>query len=246
MTEGRYLYCIADTADQKQIGPKGLRGNKVTSVAFRDISAVISAVPFNEMSSNVSDLMAHQEVVAEVRKSATVLPIRFGVILRNDENVVKLLSNSYQEYQTKLSNFRGKDEFGIKLLLGKESRSSIEKLAIEQSEEIKKLNEEITAAGGKGASYFLRMKLDDAKKNQTFRLIDSIVYEINSRFKAVSEEQSILKSDLAQIIFNASYLVRSENSEKFKLIVSELQKSCNASYGIDIHVSGPWAPYSFC
>jgi len=246
VTEGRYLYCVADTTDQKEIRLPGLRGNKVYLASFKDISAVISAVPFREMSTNVEDLMAHQEVVAEVRKSATVLPIRFGVILRNDENVVRLLSNSYQEYRNKLSKFRGKDEFGIKMLLGKENRTAIEKMAIEQSEEIKSLREQIAAAGGRGASYFLRMKLDDAKKNQTYRVIDSLVSEVNAKLKAASEEQSLLKSDLAQIIFNASYLVGSENAEKFKSVVSELQESYRSSYGIEIHLSGPWAPYSFC
>jgi hypothetical protein len=246
MTEGRYLYCIADIADQKEMATAGLRGSKVYSRCFNDISAVISSVPFREMNTNVNDIMTHQQVVEEVRKLATVLPIRFGVILRNDENVAKLLSSSYQEYRSKLAKFKGKEEFGIKVVLGNDGRRAVENMAIEQSDEIKKLREQIAATDGKGSVYFLRMKLDDAKKNQTYRILEKIITDVKSNLMSASEDQTILKSDLVQIIFNASYLVRTENSEKFKSIVSALQKSYNSSYTVDIHLSGPWAPYSFC
>jgi gas vesicle protein GvpL/GvpF len=117
---------------------------------------------------------------------------------------------------------------------------------MEQSDEIKKLQEQIAAVSGKGSAYFLEMKLDDAKKNETFREMEGIIARVNDRLMSCADDRRLLKSDLAQIIFNGSYLVNAEKSTSFESAVGDLKQAYQREYGLTIHMSGPWAAYSFC
>ncbi len=244
--DGRYIYCITDSAEPKEFGKIGIRGSKVHFIAYREIGAVVSSLAFQEMNASIDDLETHQRVIEAARKNATVLPVKFGVVLRHDEGVLKLLTSSYAEYRAKLNKLQGRHEYGIKILLGKDSRKQIQRKAMEKSDEIRKLQEQIAAVSGKGSAYFLEMKLDDAKKNETFREMEGIIAGVNDRLMSYADDRRVLKSDLAQIIFNASYLVNSENLTAFKSAVGQLKQSYHQEYGLTIHMSGPWAAYSFC
>ena len=105
----------------------------------------------------MNDIVAHQRVVEVAREKGTVLPVRFGVILKNEDGVKKLLASSYKDYGKKISTLRGKDEIGIKVLMGKSSLKKIQEAAEEQSSEIKKIKAEMSAAKP-GTTYFLKLR----------------------------------------------------------------------------------------
>jgi hypothetical protein len=244
--DGRYIYCIIEWGEKKPIGSFGNIGigeNPVYTIDHKDIAAVVSTIPFKQMESNLNDIVAHQRVVEAARETATVLPVRFGVILKNEEGIKKLLSSSYRDYSSKIARLRGRDELGIKVLLNKASLKKIEAQA-EQSEEVRKIKQEISAAKP-GASYFMKLRLQDAMKNETLMKIDRMVGEINDSLGEVSEDKRLLKSDLGEIVLNAAYLVDKEKINAFDAKVKVLRERFEQE-GMTLHRSGPWAPYSFC
>jgi len=243
---GRYIYCIIDWGEKKPIGNFGNIGigeNAVYTIDYKDIAAVVSTIPFKQMESNLNDIVAHQRVVEAARESNTVLPVRFGVILKNEEGIKKLLASSYRDYRAKLSSLRGKDEIGIKVLLDKSSLKKIKEQAA-QSEEIRKLKQEISSAKP-GTSYFLKMRLEDAMKNETLMKIDKMVGEINSSLAEAAVDRRLLKNDVGEIVLNAAYLVEKDKIRAFDAKVKELRERFERE-GMTLHRSGPWAPYSFC
>ena len=54
MTNGVYLYCIADTEEASKLGNIGLYDRDVYTKNFKDLSAVVSDIPFKEVHPNVS------------------------------------------------------------------------------------------------------------------------------------------------------------------------------------------------
>ena len=244
--DGRYIYCIIDWGEKKPIGNFGNIGigeNPVYTIDYKDIAAVVSTIPFKQMDSNLNDIVAHQRVVEAAREAGTVLPVRFGVILKNEEGIRKLLAGSYKDYGTKISHLKGKDEIGVKVLLNKTSLKKIEAQA-EQSEEIRKIKQEMSAAKP-GTSYFLKLRLQDAMKNETLMKIDRMVGEINNSLAEAAEDKRLLKSDVGEIVLNAAYLVDKGRISTFDAKVKELREKFEKE-GMTLHRSGPWAPYSFC
>jgi hypothetical protein len=246
LMDGRYIYCIINWGEKKPIGNFGNIGigeNPVYTIDYKDIAAVVSTIPFKQMDSNMNDIVAHQRVVEAAREVDTVLPVRFGVILKNEEGIKKLLAGSYKDYKAKLASLRGKDEIGIKVLLNKASLKKIKEQA-EQSEEIRKMKQEISSAKP-GASYFLKMRLEDAMKNETLMTIDKLVGEINNSLAGSAVDRRLLKNDVGEIVLNAAYLVDKSKTGAFDAKVKELRERFEKE-GVTLHRSGPWAPYSFC
>ncbi len=247
MVDGRYIYCIIDW-DQKKppanLGNIGISESPVYTIAHKDICAVVSSIPFKQMESNMNDIVAHQRVVEAAREIGTVLPVRFGVILKNEEGIKKLLTGSYKDYSAKIVQVRGKDEIGIKVLLGKASLKKIEAQAQEQSDEIQKIKSEISSAQP-GTSYFMKLRLQDAVKNETLRKIDQMVGEINRTLGSGAQDTKMMKNEVGEIVLNAAYLVDRNKMNEFDTKLRELRDRFE-SQGMTIHRSGPWAPYSFC
>lgn len=244
--DGRYIYCIVDWDDDKlptNFGNIGIGENAVYTIGYKQIAAVVSSIPFKQMESNLNDIMAHQRVVEVAREARTVLPVRFGVILKNEEGIKKLLAGSYKDYSSKLAALRGKDEIGIKVLLNKTSLKKIEALA-EQSEEVQKIKQEMSTSKP-GTSYFMKLRLQDAMKNETLMKIDKMVGEINGALAEGADDRRLLKNDVGEIVLNVAYLVDRSKMRAFDAKVKELRERFEQE-GMTIHRSGPWAPYSFC
>lgn len=244
MVDGRYVYCIMDwDSKPNNFGNIGISESSVYTIGHKDICAVVSSIPFKQMESNMNDIMAHQRVVEAARETGTVLPVRFGVILKNEEGIKKLLASSYKDYSAKMAQVRGKDEIGIKVLLGKTSLKKIQEQA-KESDEIKKIKSEISSAQP-GASYFMKLRLQDAVKNETLRKIDQMVGEINRTLAGAAEDTKMMKNEVGEIVLNTAYLVDRKKMNDFDKKLKELRNRFEGQ-GMTIHRSGPWAPYSFC
>jgi len=243
MVDGKYLYCVREGSKNHHFSDVGLFGKQAYTIAYKDISAVVSNIPFKEMQPDVENLTAHQRVIEESRSLGTTLPVRFGIIFKTDDGVKKMLVKSYTDLKSKVAKLKDKDEFGVKIIIDK---SDLKKISLVQHDslEVEKIKKEI-ASSGEGTSYFLKMKMDEAVKNQTYRKIDQISGQIHNELTKASDEGCLLKSDFDQIVLNASYLVDRDQTTKFHQKLDKLKKKYEG-VGFIFHLSGPWAPYSFC
>ena len=260
---GLYIYCVMDqkegvgvesekiqTTNQShfKFGNIGVRKQPVSKIRHNDLSAAVSDFPLTQLKADIDDVVAHQNVVETIRKElgTTVLPVRFGTILKNQQEVIDLLSTSYNEYKSKLLKFSGKDEFGIKILISDAAKEKLEKLAEAESEEIKKIKDKISSLSNAkpGSDYLLKLSLNDAIKNEISKKREKLAHEIHQQFAQISVETTLLKADIEQIILNAAYLVDKNNAMNFESKYKEF-KDEYGSTGLIFHMSGPWAPYSF-
>lgn len=244
MVNGKYVYCILEGEKEQELGNIGLFDTLAYTITYRGISAVVSSIPFKEMQTDVGNIAAHQRVVEASRNIGTTLPVRFGIMFKTEEGVKKLLIKSYRDFKSKIAKFRSKDEFGIKIVIDKTDMKKIEHLVESSSNEIMKIKKEIAMAGD-GTSYFLKMRMDEAIKNGVFRKIDQLGSGIHHELVKSAQDSCLLKADLEQIILNAAYLVDRSGYDSFNSTIERLEARYEDD-GLTFHVSGPWAPYSFC
>lgn len=243
MVDGLYLYCIADTKDASKLGNIGLYEKPVFTINYKDLGAVVSMIPFKEVPPNVNEINWHQRVVEASRENWATLPVRFGTIFKSDDGVKKYLEKSYKDLHIKIAKFKNKDEYGIKVIFDKDDLSKL-KLQIDENNEIKKIKEEMESAGT-GTSYFLKLRMDEAIRSEVLKKIDEIRGAIHEQLSKPAADSCTLRSELSEIILNASYLVDRKEKESFDSQVKKI-KGMYAQYGMMVHQSGPWAPYSFC
>ncbi len=89
--DGRYVYCIVDSAQAVKLGNIGLYGKPASLICHKDIGAVTSPITYVEMKPDIDGIISHQRVVEASRKLGTTLPVKFGVIFRSEDGVRTLL-----------------------------------------------------------------------------------------------------------------------------------------------------------
>lgn len=221
----------------------GLFGKNAYTVGYKDISAVISNISLTEMKPDAETITSHQRIIEESRAHSTILPARFGIMFKSEDNVKQMLSKSYKDLKSKIVKLKGKDEFGLKVLIDEADLKKIS-ASSESTPEIKKMKKEITVSG-EGTAYFLKMKMAEAIRNETYRRIENLSNEIHKEISTVVTESCLLRSDFDQIILNAAYLIDRVDMPRFQRKLDGL-KNKYAKDGFNFHLSGPWAPYSFC
>ena len=252
---GIYIYCILQENDKEQrkiktdYGNIGLNNQSIYNISHNDISAVVSKYPMQELRANVDDIVTHQKVIETIKQKsgATILPVRFGTVVRNQEAVTNLLVKSYQEYKLKLDKFDGKNEFGIKVLKTKIFGEKMKDLVETQSQQIKTLKQNLTSLppDKPGSEYMLNLTLKDALKKEIYKKVEQLTLQIHQEFSEISENATMLNTDnIEQLALNSAYLVDSNNSEAFRNRLDKVKEKYG-NMGLIFHMSGPWAPYSF-
>jgi len=86
-------------------------------VCHKDIGAVISASHVDKYSVTRANTMAHQKVMEEVMKDYPLLPVRFGTIGEESDQIrEKVLKGRYGELKELLTYMEDKIELGLKIL----------------------------------------------------------------------------------------------------------------------------------
>jgi len=64
-------------------------------VRFRDLEAVVRAVPFEQASGGEQEIREHHRIVETAMRRGPVLPLPYGVIFRGRRQLIKLLQEQY-------------------------------------------------------------------------------------------------------------------------------------------------------
>ena len=113
-----YLYCVVAgeqhlTFDVDGIGGKG---DRVYTLPFDGLSAVVSDSPEAEYDSTRRNLTAHMRVLETVMGDRTIVPIRFGSVAPTPEAVHEtLLKPQRQAIHSLLGELDGRAEMGLKV-----------------------------------------------------------------------------------------------------------------------------------
>jgi len=237
---GKYVYCIIRSDRQREFGAIGIGGGqRVYTVAFHDLAAVVSDTPIVIYDPTRENVLAHEFVNETVMKEHTVIPMSFGTVFRSEDDVTELLRSTYQAFSDVLEKMQDKIEFGLKVLWDREKViANLER----ENDEIRRLKDEISRHTA-SSTYFARMQLG--------RLIDSALEEIGQRYvndiheqiKPVAVASRSNKPIGDRMILNAAFLVDRAQEQAFDEKVKDTSRKYEEL--LTFKYSGPWPPYNF-
>ena len=252
MTEdARYIYGVIPRTEKGNFGPIGIQGNRVHTIAYQDICAVVHACPpepYQGDEATVKDMVAtHGNVVdASWEAAGSVLPMSFDVIIKPDgesgadDLVQRWLEEQYTTFKLKLDEFSDKVELGVQLLWDPEV---ITRRITEENEEIGHLVAEM-ATKSRGLAYFYQHKIAEAVKKEMGTKADEDYRRCYQRLRGYAEDthvNKIKKHSDRQMIVNLSLLVRRDRVQALGEALAEIQEE----EGVEVRFTGPWPPYSF-
>ena len=241
--EGKYIYCIIGTKQERNFGPFGIdeRGDEVLTISYDDLSMVVSNCPMSKLEVSRQNLLAHEKVIEVVMKEFdSVLPVRFGTIASGADEIRNLLDRRCREFKTALRDMEHKIELGVKGIW--ENMGVIFSEIVEENKDIKKAKEMLLNDKGKKniqakmeVGKMVARALEKKKEKEASKIVDVL------RRTAVNYKLNKTLGD--SMFINAAFLVDKGREKEFDNIVDDLSEEYKDK--IRFMYAGPLPVYNF-
>ncbi|MGB7532221.1 MAG: GvpL/GvpF family gas vesicle protein [Halobacteriota archaeon] len=237
--KGKYVYGILNNSEERNFGEIGIDKEEVYCINFKDISAVVGDSALKTYEVTREKLLAHEQVIREVMKAHTVIPMTFGTVAKDEKDVENMLERMYVEFKQVLERIENKLQIDVKAIWNKDvAYRSI----LREDEEIRKLSEKVSKKPA-DKTYNERVELGKKVMSVLGKKKEGYIKEITEALRTHIEDsqQNKLKDD--KMIMNTSFLVAKAKEKEIYKKLDELDEK----YGEDMQVIavGPLPPYSF-
>jgi len=241
--EGKYIYCIVNSKQERHFGPIGVGGRRdeVLTIGYEDLSMVVSNHPLTKLVVSRENMITHEKVIEEVMKEFdSVLPVRFGTIASSADEIRNLLDNRRREFQDLLKNMERKVELGVKGLW--KDMSLIFKEIVEDNKDIKKIKESIQKDKNK-KNIQAKMEAGKMVAQALLKKKEKESAKITDELKAAAFDYKLNKTLGDEMFMNAAFLVDKGREKEFDNIMDDLSDAHKDR--VRFMYSGPFAPYNF-
>ncbi|KAB8197732.1 gas vesicle synthesis GvpLF [Nonomuraea phyllanthi] len=254
---GTYVYAVARSAVEC---PDGV--GSVRTVAGAGLVAYVSTVPLAEFGEeplrrSLEDLdwlsvtaRAHHRVVETVAAATPTAPVRLVTVYADDQQVRDLLERRRDDFLDVLSHVTGRREWGVKVYAGHSSEPSAtargggDARKPEGGDAHKPGNGD---ARKPGTAYLERRRAGLRGREQVRRQLLARADHMHAALSALSvascrhrAQDPHLSGRTEMMVLNGAYLVDEGRDEEFAAAAGGL-----GGDGVEVRLTGPWAPYSF-
>ncbi|MHC5765065.1 MAG: GvpL/GvpF family gas vesicle protein [Nostoc sp.] len=204
-----YTYAFFNTPDFPVDLPSGNLG-ELFLINGKNISAVVEPGISVESSQNddeqvIKMVLAHDRIICELSRQMTVLPLRFGTYFLSEDTLLNHIESHAQEYQDKLNNIQGKNEYTLKVIPQK-----VEELA--------------KASGTNGRDYFLAKKQYYEQQKSFFAAQNQEKSYLINLITETYQSSAIVQDHAEEVRFHL--LVDRQNKALLLEQVLSLQQKC--------------------
>lgn len=193
-------------------------------------------------------LQAHENVIDSIMQQHTIIPLKFGTILKYKSSAVLMLQDQEPYFRSLLEKFKGKVECGVKVYA--DQQALMQYLAQTEKREEPRQERQKTNLS-KGTAYLLGRKKEEAQKEtvmvQFAQAAEKIFQKLSREAFAAKKNDILPKRQTGkkkEMILNSAYLVATENIPHFYQSGQRLMKDY-AFMNLEVDFSGPWPPYNF-
>jgi hypothetical protein len=260
---GLYVYCLGERAALAPLFAEKLPSpiesdSQLEMIDVKDLAAIVSAVPLDEfgevaLQSHLTDptwtalrAMRHERVVEHFGKYAAIIPLRFGTIYLERDNVRQMLEERRAELLGLINRLRGREEWGVNVYCDRAKLlENIEVL----SARLRELNEQ-AAKASPGQGYLLRKKIEAMRADEARAEMKRVAAEIEGNLSGLSDGVARLRvlkdeaSEHGSVVAKFAFLVERERFQKFRAAAEQLADA-HAPSGYKLELTGPWPAYNF-
>lgn len=234
-----YVYGVT-TARAALPAVQGIGGAELTLVADDQLAAVTSPVPDGELEMDTKAIRAHAAVLEAINAETTVLPMRFGVVMADADQVrADLLDAHRSELLAQLQEFEGKVE--LKLRASYEEEPLMREILAE-NQDVARLRDELRGAP-EDATYYGRIRLGELVAEAVERTRARDGARIVDWLAPLAVAVDVAEPTHERIAVNASFLVQRTAMDRFDEVVDEIGR--DQAGRLRLRYSGPFPPHSF-
>ena len=241
--EGRYIYCIIGASQERNFGPIGIggRGDDVSTIGYNDLSMIVSSHPLAKLTVNSDNMLSHERVIEAVMKEFDgVLPVRFGTIASNADEVRNLLGKRYGEFKNALKDMDHKVELGVKGVW--KNMDVIFKEIVAENKAIKSTKENIQKEKHKKnieakmeVGKMVQKALEKKKQKEAESIVDAL--------RRTAFDYKLNKTIGDEMFVNAAFLVDKGREKEFDNIMDDLGEKYKEK--VKFMYTGPLPVFNF-
>ncbi len=268
--EKKYIYSIIKNPQETQVSNTfrlsestlGINNRDVILVSYRDIAAAVSnthLVNFDEFDKKefTQLVTVHDRVNSDLMKQHDVIPMRFGMIAKNREEIRNILAKAYIQFKAALERVAGKAEFVVQVFWNE--KDILEKL-VQENAEIQKLKKEVESKGkilGFSSKIKLGKRIFEAIELRRKEYTADILGNLTASFpdfsagplrQSSSEASKLLDTNnkegaSKEMIMNYSFLIGKTEELTLEFQLNKLAEKYKDE--LKFKYIGPMAAYSF-
>lgn len=224
--QGGVAYCVR--AGHHPPPPPGLTG--VDGHPVRLVEEAGLALWFSDGSPSeptVERIRAHDAVVRAALRTATPLPFRFGTRLRGEPQARAMLRENRERFAQALQRVEGRVEMGVRALWtdGSAPAPPPEELPVRS-----------------GRDYMEALRRRHLQQRHSRERADQLLDRLEAVFAPVSPVSHRIATPEPGVAGVVAHLVQRESLHQYRRCADE---AANLLGEVELHFSGPWAPYSF-
>jgi hypothetical protein len=237
---GCYLYGIAAADLKLPDNLVGLAGQPVEVVPYGGVAAVMSRLDINRSVARRDDLIAHGQVLDAAAAAGAVIPVRFGSVLRDwQELVSEVLEPGYAQYETMLGELAGHAQFVVHV---RYEEQQILTEVVAGSPEIAALRER-TRGLPEESSYQARIRLGELVAAAVEAKRDTDMRETLAALEPFAAAVEIRQSGGLDQLVDVALLIEDDRRAAFERAAEQLASELAGRARVSL--VGPTAPYDF-
>ena len=218
--------------------PHGIEDRSVSSVGSGPLAALVSPAPADLVKPSRRNLLAHAAVLQAAVEETAVLPMRFGVVMPNEDAVRDVLLDEHQQrLRVQIDAFEDLVELDVKLTCPEEV---LLREIVREHPELRRLSDEI-AGKPPEATYFERIQLGELVSRAIEARRQELLERVVGRLEPLVAETDIGEPTHDEMLVNVAFLVPRERVGEFDEAVAKL----DAEIDLRTEYVGPLPPYRF-
>jgi Gas vesicle synthesis protein GvpL/GvpF len=218
-----YVYALAES-DVQPVHVAGINDSTPEVIVLPSCAAIVSRVTTGPDPDEAS-LRRHEEVVEQVMQRSSVIPLRFGQVLNNEEMLRDSVAEAAHTVEDLLRRFAGKVELGVRGLSSEGRR------------------EFVAAAAPSGREYMEgRLEHERMKRAQT-RDHAALADLVHKSLSADTSDSRLSVDITPRMFMSGAYLIARNEVDPFLERLREVESRLPES--AQLMCTGPWPPYSF-
>jgi hypothetical protein len=236
--DGRYVYGIIRTNEDREFGLIGIGGARVYTLGYRNIAAVISDHPVTKLLPLRQYLAPHHQVIRTIAQQLTIVPMTFGHITKEDD-VRRMLKKNFTAINDELIRLDNKVEMGLKIVWDVDN---IFDYFVRQDRELALARDQVfgrslppTQMEKIELGKIFEAKVNHERERHAERVTDIL--------RDCAAEVKINPPAEEKVVLHAVFLVERNKQKEFEAAIYQAANLFDGNYSFDY--SGPWAPYTF-
>jgi hypothetical protein len=236
-----YVYGVIPAAEAAAWpGVDGIGGGTVRAIMSGELAALVSDIPDDAKPGRREDLEAHRRVLGQAVEQGTVVPMRFGIVMDDDETVHdRLLGRHGEELTNLLEELDGKIQMTVRAFYAEDA---LLRAAMAGDEEIQRLNAII---GGRPEleTRNERVALGERVAAAIDRRRDRDAEALLARLRPLASGIQVDPPGSDRVAVSAQVLVRRDVRPALDAAIAELGPALEGY--LAVRYIGPLPPYSF-